>query len=213
MKHAMRSFSLLAALTLWSSAALAQQARPEWYGEVGAGAAFQWETDLNQLGIPFSTDYDTGFIVSGSLGKQSEIVRLEAELVYLENDYDSISILGLNAPLEGDVSFFGGLVNIFYDFDTGSPWQPFLGAGAGYAQVSINDASTLGIPFADDDDSVFAYQFKLGLAYRYNAATDFLISYRYLGTEELEFSDAFGFPFSSDGVQSHSVQAGLRFRF
>lgn len=209
----MRSLSLAAVLILWSPGALSQQTRLEWYGEVGAGVAFQSETDLDQLGIPFSTDYDTGFIVSGSLGTQSKVIRLEAELVYFENDYDSISVLGSSAPLDGDVSFFGGLVNIFYDFETGSPWRPFVGAGAGYAQVSINDASTLGIPFADDDDAVFAYQFKLGLAYQYNAATDFLINYRYLGTEDLEFSDAFGFPFSADGIQNHSIQAGVRFRF
>jgi opacity protein-like surface antigen len=197
----------------WSPGALSQQKQPEWYAEAGAGVAFQAETDLNQLGIPFSTDYDTGFIVSGSLGRQSEIIRLEAELVYFQNDYDSISVLGLSAPLDGDLSFVGGLVNIFYDFETGGPWRPFIGAGAGYAQVSINDASTVGIPFADDGDSAFAYQFKLGVSYQYSATTDFLISYRYLGSEELEFTDAFGFPFSSDGVQSHSLEVGLRFRF
>jgi len=209
----MPSFSLVAMLIFWSSAALSQQRQPEWYGELGAGAAFQAESDLNQLGIPFSIDYDTGYVVSGSVGRQFPESRLEAELLYSENDLDSLSVLGLSAPLDGDVSVFGGLANIFYDFDTGTRWQPFIGAGAGYAVVSINDASTLGIPFADDDDSVFTYQFKLGAAYRYNPTTDFLINYRFLGTEDLEFTDAFGATFSAEGIENHSLQMGVRFRF
>lgn len=213
MKNATRSLSFVAALIFWGQGALAQQGHPEWYGEIGAGVTFQSETDLEQAGIPFTTDYDPGFIVSGSLGRQSEMIRLEGELVYADSDFDSIEILGLSAPVDGDVSFFGGLVNIFYDFETGGPWRPFIGAGAGYGSVSINDASVLGVPFADDSDSVFTYQIKLGLAYQYNATTEFLINYRYLGTEDLEFTDAFGFPFSADGVQNHSVQAGVRFRF
>jgi opacity protein-like surface antigen len=213
MKHIARSLSLASVLTIWSAGALSQQMQSEWYGEVGAGVAFQSETDLDQLGIPFSADYDTGFIVSAAVGRQFPESRLEAELFYSENDFDSISILGLSAALDGDVSVFGGLLNIFYDFDTGTQWQPFIGAGAGYARVSIDDASTLGIPFSDDDDSVFAYQFKFGLAYQYNSTTSLLINYRFLGTEDLEFTDAFGVTFSADGVENHSVQVGVRFRF
>lgn len=208
-----QTISLMILLWFSSQQALSQQMMSDWYTELGAGAAFQSETDISQSGFQATSDFDTGFIISGAVGKQFQSLRGEGELLYLTNDFDSISIAGLgSAPLDGDVSTFAGMVNVYYDFDTGTMWRPFVGAGLGYANVSV-DASIIGIPLADDDDSVFAYQFKAGVAYQYNPTTDFLINYRFLGTDDLDLSDSTGLPFSVDGVENHSVQVGVRFRF
>jgi OOP family OmpA-OmpF porin len=213
MKDVTRSISLVALLIFWSNGALSQQMQSEWYGEAGAGVAFQSETDVSQPGFAASTDFDAGYVVSGAIGRQYPMFRGELELLYSQSDFDSISVSGLgSAPLDGDTSTFAGMVNAYYDFDTGNMWRPFVGAGLGFANVSV-DASILGIPLVDDDDSVFAYQFKAGVAYQFDPATDFLIYYRFLGTEDLDLTDAGGLALSVDGAESHSVQVAVRFRF
>lgn len=213
MKRVARSISLVALMALWSNGALSQQMQSDWYGELGAGVAFQSETDVSQSGFAASTDFDTGFIISGAIGRQYPMFRSDIELVYLTNDFDSISISGIgSAPLDGDASTFAGILNVYYDFDTGTMWRPFVGAGLGFANVSV-DGSIVGVPLVDDDDWVFAYQFKAGVSFQFDATTDFLINYRFSGTEDLDLNDSAGFPLSVDGVENHSVQAGVRFRF
>lgn len=119
----------------------------------------------------------------------------------------------MNAALSGDTSIFAGLVNVYYDFDFGANWRPFLGGGFGFAKVYINNASFSGVQFADDDDRTIAYQLKAGISYSLSESMDFVVSYRYLNSGDLDFADVSGNPFSTDGIESHGVEARFRIRY
>ncbi len=48
----------------------------------------------------------------------------------------TIDIEGERAiPVSGSANQLGGMVNVWYDFDTGSRWKPYVGAGLGVMQV------------------------------------------------------------------------------
>lgn len=66
--------------------------------------------------------------------------------------------LGLN----GDVGVWGAMRNGDHDFLEG-PLVPFVGLGAGYAQVDAN-VNPGNIAVIDDDDTVLAYQAILGVS-------------------------------------------------
>ncbi|HSS62988.1 MAG TPA: outer membrane beta-barrel protein [Gammaproteobacteria bacterium] len=208
-----RLFSSIAVLILAGSPVQAQEWKSGLYFEVGGGLSLVSDTDATQLGIPFSTSTTEGFIFSGALGKQFDNVHVEAEALYSENEFDQINIFGASPKLSGDTSVIAGLVNVYYDFDFGRNWRPFLGGGFGFAQVSINNASSLGVPIADDEDRTIAYQLKAGISYSLSEHTDFVVSYRFLNSGDLDFSDASGIPISSDGIEAHGVEARFRVRF
>ena len=42
-------------------------------------------------------------------------------------------------PVSGSANQLGGMVNVWYDFNTGSRWKPFIGAGLGFVQVDWGD--------------------------------------------------------------------------
>lgn len=90
------------------------------------------------------------------------------------------------------------MVNGYYDFDIESAFTPYVGGGIGIANVSINDLAVLGIPLADDDDTVFAYQFGAGVGYEISPTLTLTADYRYFATADGEFTDAGGFLFDAE---------------
>ncbi len=101
------------------------------------------------------------------------------------------------------------MLNGYYDFSTGSKWEPYIGGGIGGGNVSINSLSVQGMPAVDDDEPVFAYQFKVGVAYEFSQAMDGILGYRFFGT--VDSASAFGF--ERDNPQVHVIELGVRFRF
>ncbi len=205
--------SSIALLLISIPAVHAQEWKSGLYLEGGGGLSLQSDTDSTLSGSPFSISSSEGFMFSGALGKQFQNVHVEIEALYSENEFDQISIFGASPSLSGDTSVFAGLVNVYYDFDFGANWRPYLGGGFGFAEVSINDASFLGSPFADDDDRTIAYQLKAGISYSLSEHTDFVVSYRYLNSGDLDFSASSGATFSTDGIEIHGVEARFRIRY
>ncbi len=138
--------------------------------------------------------------------------RVEGEITYAESDIDEFEIGGFSVGGSGDVDSLGFMANAFKDFEIGDGWQFNIGGGIGYAIVSINDASIVGIPLADDDDSVFAYQLGTGIGYQMSPATTLSLDYRYFGTLDPEFNDVDGLPFESE-YDSHIIRLGVRITF
>jgi len=199
-------------IALGVMAPLAAQAE-NWYGTVSAGAA--WLSDANFTGIsglfgPFNGDaeFKVGYLVNGGIGYDFGGIRTEGVIQYQDNDVDTI--LGLGAG--GDVSSLAFMVNGYYDFDMGSPIVPFITGGIGWAQVSANDVSVLGIPITDDDDTVFAWQIGLGFGYALNAQASLDLAYRYFATSDPSF-DVIGGGTVDSEVGSHNFTLGLRLNF
>ena len=227
-----RSFGLLCAAVIMGVGTGARAA-DGWYVALDAGAAFlsdSTSTASDSLGnsITFDTEFDTGFGLHGAIGHSWDAFRLEGEVSYRKNDLDTLEVTNVTLAgigsfttaaafdADGDVSALGFMANGWYDFDTGSPWKPFVGGGLGMARISLNDASAtvlgVSVPLADDDDWVFAYQVGAGIGYEVTPTTVVSLGYRFFATSDPDFTDPTGIPFDAE-YQSHNIEIGVRFSF
>ncbi len=208
---------LLGAFGLVCMASLAH-AEEGWYasGQVrGSLLSSADVADPTDIVFAFATKsgLDLGHNLSGAVGYNWGNLRVEGEIAYTENGFDSLEVLGaLGAGAKGDMSSLGFMVNAFRDFEISGPWRAYFGGGVGPAIVSINNGNLLGIPLVDNDDTVFAYQVGTGMRYRMSSSTALALDYRFFSTLDPGFEDVVGVPFES-GYVSHSLRASVRVTF
>ncbi|MBV5305362.1 MAG: porin family protein [Desulfobulbaceae bacterium] len=178
-------------------------------GNVGLAIANDSDvTDPALSGFEMNFESDSGVAFSGAIGNSfSNYVRLEAEIAYQKNDMDKASILGFGFPINGDTSSTALLFNGYFDFVNKSAFTPYISGGMGFANVDISDTSIPGFgPFTSSgDDTVFAYQFGVGLGYAVNDKVTLDLKYRYFGTADLEIDT------TEVEYSSHNIYAGIRF--
>jgi len=194
-----------------------------WYINATAGATWLEDSDSTLDTIPIdteiSTDFDTGFEVSGAVGHAwnfeyplCSLFRLEGEISYRENDIDTVDVENVGELSgDGDMSALGFLGNAWCEI-------PFLslggtiygGGGVGYTNVSFNDAATSRGKFADDDDWVVGYQLGIGIRKPINPDLNLSLGYRYFGTGDPDFKHEIGAPFDAE-YDSHNIDVGIQF--
>ena len=188
------------------------------------GASFPAnDVDIGYLGRagafpepPGTAQLDTGILATVAFGRSFARARVEGELVYNTNDISTVSVPGVgDLSASGDVSTLALMVNGYYDFSTNSKWKPYIGGGIGGGNVSVNSLSVQGMPAVDDDAAVFAYQFKVGVAYEFTQALDATLGYRYFGAVSVESSSYSGLPDvgSKYNPQVHVIEFGVRYHF
>lgn len=226
MSNIRRIFGLLCAVVIMGAST---GAGAGWYAAVDVGTVFLEDsssTASDDFGnsVSFDTAFDTGYGVHGAVGHAWGGFRLEGEVSYRKNDLDTfdvtnVTLAGIGSfdnigtfDAGGDLSALGFMANAWYDFNPGSPWRPFLGGGLGVARISINDATIVGIPLADDDDWVFAYQLGAGIGFEATPTITISLGYRFFGTADPEFTDLAGIPFDAE-YRSHNIEIGLRVSF
>lgn len=109
-----------------------------------------------QGSIPYKADavnsYKTGFRVSGTLGYEFGTgFRVDGEVFFARAAIGDLTYKGrtttvpglgtIDVPGErpidvsGSANQLGGMVNVWYDFNAGSRWRPYIGGGLGLVQV------------------------------------------------------------------------------
>lgn len=189
--------------------------------------------------VGWETDFDTGYALSGAIGRDYGWLRGEIEVAYQSNGVDThtdvtaggIALAGEDAGVlitgsgnigtsvgdlvaagQGDVSTLFVMANVFYDFDLGGPLTPYIGGGAGIGFADV-DYSPSGVAIIQDDGSAFAYQAMAGIAYAVAPAVDLTVGYRYRATSDIDVeADLFSADFDIENSAS-IVEAGLRFTF
>ncbi len=194
-----------------SNLAMAQGS--SWYVAGGLGASFANDSDVKQAGVTITSEFDTGAIASLAFGHTFGGFRAEGEFSYIKNDISALKAFGVSVPASGDVTAAALMANVYYDFNADAKWKPFIGGGAGYANLSINNLTSLGLAIADDSAGVFAYQFKAGIGYAFTDSLDGTLGYRFFGTADADLVDSAGAAFPTDGLQTHIIEAGVRYRF
>jgi len=153
------------------------------------------DTDLAGLNFTF----DPGLAIGGVVGyRVTPNVRIDGEVTYRVNDLDEIG----GSPAGDEIRSLAFLVNVYYDFTTGSPWVPYVGGGLGVANHELDPASG-----PTEEEDLFAFQLGAGVAYELNPAMALTLDYRFFGTEEPEFAG-----FEYDYLNS-TIQIGLRYSF
>jgi opacity protein-like surface antigen len=102
-------------------------------------------------------EYKTGFRVSGVLGYEfGSGFRIDGEVFFAraslgkliyKGQTASVQSLGLDVkvqrdqdiPVSGSANQLGGMVNVWYDFNAGSRWRPYIGGGLGVVSVDWGD--------------------------------------------------------------------------
>lgn len=233
--------SAAGALALSAGAASAEP--NGWYGAVDAG--YHQVDDLSVLSQPghrqFDIETDGSWAGFARLGYRfTPNWRVELEGGYRSaNEIASITNPDGNVPNgvcnvtpaagvcegpNGDVKTATAMVNVIYDFGN-ADWgfRPFVGLGAGVANISTKFVGTqgdnrgVGIS-ADDSSSKLAAQALAGVAVRLGDRANLDLTYRYL-MSDMEFATyvtagnpAVG-PFEGRFENSHTVTLGLRYAF
>ncbi len=208
------------ALALSATQANAQQQYwPKWYVGLSGGVTYLDDSDVSGTSTG-ELGHDTGGAVTASIGyilpvgvQPMSNMRVELEIGYHENSLDNATLSGVATASPGRVRMASYMGNLYYDFRNSSRWTPYLGAGAGLAQVMLSHDSGLGNT-QDDEDNVMAYQFMAGFAYAPASMpmTEWGIGYRYFVAHDPEFSTATG-NVKLDNIAAHTAEIGARFKF
>lgn len=198
---------------LLSIASIAHSAEgPYVSGSVGAAIPVDSDvTDSTLPGLALTFESDVGIAAGVALGYDfGNNFRAEIEYAYQKNDLDTATLAGVAViAVVGDTTSHAGLLNGYYDFTNTTVFTPFISAGVGFARVEINEFNIpgSGLPNANADDTVFAYQVGAGVGYAVNPTLTIDVKYRYFGTADPEFTT------TTIEYSSHNVYAGIRVAF
>lgn len=194
-----------------------------WYVSVLGGANWTEDARYNNAALRtfpssfFSGTYesgnynsDTGFVVAAAAGTTLNSLvrglRGELEISFRRNKYDgrydvdftsSGVLTGSTAgPLNGHISSFAVMANLWYDIDLGH-FKPYFGGGIGWArsQYDINVFSNTfssALTAVEDADSGFAYQLGAGFNYRVSKGAQLGLGYRYFQAADVKVPTVLG---------------------
>ena len=197
------------------------------YGSLGGGAVLVGDSkkvkakvsdeDVTVTVVGAETDwaYDFGYTFGGTVGYDFGDFRVDVEVGYLS--------------VRGDVTFVGekddkadnltlavlaGTANAWYDIDTGTPFTPYVGAGAGGANVSATIKDT---PEYKGTGWAFAYLGGAGVTYAITPQIEIDLGYRLLGALGVEVKHANYVPdldvSFTPSIMTHRLALGVRFAF
>ncbi len=193
-------------------------------------------------GTPYgwSTEFDGGTSFAGEFGaRYGSGLRAGVELVYTQADVDThtgvtlgggsidtvdaaaiassatplgVTVAQVVADGRGEITNTALFFNAYYDFNQGNAFQPYIGAGLGYSDVSV-EYSPSAISVIDDSEGKFAYQVKAGATYQFANQWEVFGEYAYRATEDLELDNQL-FPGTLDIENTQNTfSIGARYRF
>lgn len=98
-----------------------------------------------------TSEYDAGFKLAGVVGYEfGDGLRVEGELFFARAKVDKVTYKGVSyggnpvpievdVPTTGSADQLGGFASAWYDFETGTDWVPYFGAGIGFIRVDQSD--------------------------------------------------------------------------
>lgn len=179
--------ALISASLLLTSFTYAATPLGGWYYNLFGGYA-NVPSNINVSGrsnVGYANGYDGG----GSFGFQSNPMRYEGQLTYINAKvnkfkFDNISQTGLSGYNNAVLA----MANIYYDFRGAKPtFQPYLGMGIGYGWVHavLNSTGPFGSTNFSGSNSVFSYQAMTGLTFNFAENYALNLGYRYVITHKV----------------------------
>ena len=204
-------FRIFKIVLLFLSATGVQAQEDDWYVAAGVGLSFQSNSDnifIPPGGVPddFTFSFERGELVTGAIGKYFNNFRVEGEIFHIVSDLDENTNDGFTVNNIGDVSFLGFMANAYFDYQTNTNFTPYLGVGIGFVKAHINQ------PGDHSHEHAYAYQLKTGVGYQFNSSLDFILGYRYIGTDDGHFDVRDG-ELEVESQEIHNIEVGIRYRF
>lgn len=167
-------------------------------------------------------DKDIGF--SGEIGGGYDFGAARIELTYgytnnaLDTSQASANGVTEQAQLTGSITTQTILISTYYDFNTNSPYLPYVGGGIGYGNVAQSQV-TFTLPYGTGvseaaNHGVFAYQAKLGITYMASKKMDIFAEGVYLGNTAYSGSGGFAPGVCDMGASNNfGAKIGTRYHF
>ena len=223
----MRNFAVLAAALAFGLSGVANAADGDgsgmvgFYGQVAGGFNIQQDTSSTPNSGGNTTDQSTktGYQFAAGIGYDFNPIRAEFEIAYSRNNTDSQKHPLINGGSEVDGEGYGSsttfMVNGLYDFHNSSRFTPYLGAGVGVARIEAHkvSAKNANFPTTSDSDWVWAVGGTAGVAADIVKSIQAVVEYKYLYTDDPEFTDSTGTTSTQSGIRGHTMRVGLRYRF
>lgn len=208
--------SKILAFTLIAGFINSASAQTYFSGNFGAGLLrdSNLTDELEAPGLLLNIGFDTGYVISGAVGRSFPGFRGEIELSYQDNDVGNFTLGGITvdaatAGISGDVSVLTGMFNGYYDLDMGTALTPYITAGVGYSDVNFTfaiDDPDVGTITEDDSDSAISFQIGVGAGYEISENMVFDLRYRYF-TADPKFGT------TSSSFKNHIFTGGIRINF
>jgi outer membrane protein OmpA-like peptidoglycan-associated protein len=173
MKNALIAAAALVALPAVSQAQSLQY--PGFFAGAEAGGNYMFQSGLANNGFGSSIYPTIGYSFGAMVGYDFVGPRVALEGLY-NNSKSTISgssNLGTFGATKDEIAV---MANIYYDFNAGGTWVPYIGAGAG---VAFDKMSALGL---QDNTTNFAYQGIVGIGYNIDPTWRVNLEGRYFGT-------------------------------
>jgi len=171
---------------------------------VSVMGGFNWQSDAQlvaQGGLTNTStwtsqfadiDPNSGYLISGAVGTSLDQwvngLSAELEVAYRRNGIDgqwtqssyfSDNLVdSVSGPIDGRISSFSILANVWYEFDAGLPVRPFLGGGLGWARTNAEGIFQSYTSF-DETESGFAWQLGAGVSYDLKPGMKLGLDYRF----------------------------------
>lgn len=192
---------------------------------VGAYAGGNWfaDSELSWEGgsrLFHNYETDSGYILGGYAGYRfCNNLRLEVDIGWRDNDVDIINVYNGSTETQpqvtaSEITAVSYMGNIIYDcvLDLCDCCvRPYFGVGFGAASVKV-EGHYSGFD-VDDNETVFAYQLIIGLAYPWCQTMDIAVEYRYFGADELSLNTNNAAYLARDYINSHSVGVSGKYYF
>jgi outer membrane protein OmpA-like peptidoglycan-associated protein len=147
---------------------------------LGLGGGVNWLQDMDYDPGP-AIDQDLGWAAIGSVGYRFDWgLRTELEAGYRDNDGEFNG-----TGFDTETTAWTGMANLLYDFGRDWPIRPYIGVGAGAANVNVDSNVT-----ASNSEWAFAYQGIVGVSWAVTDRLDIFIDGRYLRTAGLDVDQA-----------------------
>jgi OOP family OmpA-OmpF porin len=165
---------------------------------VFGGLNMTQDVESTYYGYDAQLEADTGFVIGAAYGINHGAWTFEGEIAYRDTDISEVQFLTYyNYEIDGSLSTTSGLINAWYNFDTGSSWGFYAGGGIGAANVEFE------VDGVSDDATEFAWQLGAGAHYRTESGWGVGVGYRYFNVEEV----------GSDRATSHDFILEATHRF
>ena len=181
------------------------------YLTVGAGAAWPSTMDVRTRNfVPNSNgnwEFGGGFSVDAGLGYDFGAIRTELTYGYTRASINKADFDNDFFDASGIINKNDVLASVYLDIPFGA-WVPYLGGGIGYTNLSTPGLRFNGNRFGSENQGLFGWQAKVGVAYAINWNTDVYVEGTYSGAEGFS-GDELRFPTYND----FGAKLGFRYRF
>ena len=160
-----------------------------------------------------------------TIGRKIDNIRIEGEFFWLpyqitDAEYSAadqvpVSLLNQTRKISGSIDGRGIIANIYYDWENGTKWVPYVGFGVGLMEVDLDSKVELlgNIGQGKGSDTTTVIQSKFGITNKVSDHMDLFGEYTLLHVGETDIDLESGGTITSDEGMTNHMFVGVRYKF